>query len=412
MCRDKTLRYHSLEKEHPVLNEANKNEVRKHYTEVVLIPVLVFFGISSFLCILLSAISSNLYYAILCGVIVGLMFISIAQVAVALFMGRFHVEEFSLRDHFTFEDMLLGIDIRNEAGTRSSLQIVKFNSRMFLLFILYVVLVFGVTVGLAVDKYGPPTGQSSCTRDFNSDGTNPYNPAGYFSADLTYANNVILKMCPMDQTYANPVLNDRIIGYLSPPLDPLIVGACDTALPAERSLPQVVNGYVDTDQCEGSYPSPVLGVAPPITETTYGSSYELCHGNMALPMCMNPNTGAAFLPSRTSGTSECGGTFRLGMPRKICPRCLGAYRSWSGDLTGPALYTHCDSYNPSLGYSPFCLVFCPRVGIMEYARYDDVSITGSVVVSSIHVLTWLCYFIGAMIVQTASAANSIRIKFT
>jgi hypothetical protein len=408
MCRDKTLRYHSLEKEHPLLDETDKEKVRKHYIEVVLIPSSVFFFLSCFLCILLCAISNNLYYVILCSVIMVLYFVSMVQVTMALFMGKFHIEEFSLRDHFSCEDLVLGIDIRNDEGTRSSLQIVKFNSRMCLLFCLYVILVFGVSLGLVVDKYGPPSGQSSCTSDFNSDGTNAYNPVGYFTSEMEYSDNIVLKFCPMDQTYANPTLNDRIIGYLVSPLDPLRTGACDTALPAARSLPQAVNGYVDTDRCEGSYPSPVLGVGTPITETTYGSSYLLCSGNMALPMCINPNTGNAFLPV---GSQTCDDSFRLGMPKKICPRCLPGYRSWTGDHSGPDLYSHCGIYNPSLGYSPFCLAFCPRMGLMEYARYDDVAIIGAVVISSIHVFIWMCYYIASMILQVSSAANAVKVNF-
>jgi len=412
MCRHSKLHYHSFAKQHPLLTDENREEVRRHFFEIIVIPGYSFAVVTAVLSVILCIVTNNLYYVILCSIIYVIMFLSVVRVTWSLYVGEFHLEEFQLADHLNCQDILLGVDIRDVAGTKSSLQVIKFQSRQFILFVLYTILVFGVSLGHVVDKFSPPAGSSSCTRTWNGKTTNPYNPAGFFSDNtIQYSDNVILKMFPMDQTYANPVLNDFIIGYSTSPLDDDVSNACSTVLPPDRTLPRTVNGFVDTDRCEGSYPSPVLGIATNMTPTTYGAEYLLCGGNTGSAMCINPSTGQAFLPSTVPGTSQCQGVFRIGRPRKICVSCLQAYRADTGDEFGPDGYSHCNPYDPSIGYSLICLVLSPRMGLMRYARYDDASLIGALVITSIQLLAWIVYFIVNITYQVLSEAHNIKVKF-
>lgn len=412
MCRYKRLAYTDFNEitEKRGIPPHLKEELRKHFTEIVMLPGFGFFALSAMLSIILCGVTRSGYYILMCSILFTLMFLSLLQVGYALHFGQFKVEEFVLTDHLYITDFLLGIDFRNNPEYTSSLQVIKFQSRMYILFVFYAFFVFGVSVGIASDKFSPPTGSSSCTRDASAT-SNTYNPNGYFDHNLQFRLGIPLKMFPMDQSWANPVLADLVIGYSTSPLESGVANPCSTVLPQNRDIPRTVNGFVDTDVCEGSYPSPVLGVAPQMTDTTYGAPILLCAGNNGQTMCINPNTGHAFLPPTVSGTEQCGGTYRIGLPYKICPSCLNAWRWWTGDHDGPLGYDHCDEYNGQIMVSPICIMFSPRIGINEHMLYDDASIIVGVVFTSIQLLAWLFYFAINIFLQLTSSAQNLKVKF-
>ncbi len=266
----------------------------------------------------------------------------------------------------------------------SSLPMMRWISIKFLIFI-YLLLIWMKPLNGYIDKVGFPTNASSCTTDFSGESGGIYNPNGAFSFDDPYGDGTVKKkFCPMDQTYAWPNLNTSIQGYEeSPLLSVFYTGLCSAAnkLPVRSSL--IINGFVDTYICEGSYPSPVLGVIPPVTVGSYGLTIEFCPGNTDQPVCIT-SSGFVYFPQTES--EGCPLLQRTGVPRKICPICLSAYRKVSRDYRGPLGYEHCEIYDPN-NPPPINLLctFCPGRGFgwNPNEKYDTDSMLLFLILTSI-----------------------------
>lgn len=250
------------------------------------------------------------------------------------------------------------------------------------------------------DKVGAPTNWSSCTTDLGQTKT-PYNPKGWFGRNRVYTDYYVGKFCVLDQTYGYPSIENYVIGYITSPLSSSGYIQCPRALPPYPKIPprQNVNGYVDTYYCNGSYPSPVLGVIPIIDENTFGKPYTLCPGNEAVTICVSPVTGFAYYPQ---GDDTCPDNKYIGVPKKICPVCLNWWRSLSGDIYGPKGYEHCQPFIPQTWIVDMFCNFCPgRGAIPGYWLNDelfdqDTMLTNLVICSIIEgsfILQWICLFI-------------------
>lgn len=202
----------------------------------------------------------------------------------------------------------------------------------------------------------PPAGRSSCTscagEDVNGElCTGVYNPAGYFSTEADYYRQTAsLVFCSLYQRWAYPALDASIVGYASSPLDPA-VGSAACPYPLATAAPtEHVNGWVDSDICEGSYPSPVWGIDLPISENTRNAEYLLCPGNQAVPVCIS-STGHPILGLLEACPSA---NTREGLPKVICSSCIGYLRDILDQH--PPEYSHCTE--PPQYTNPFCGL-CP-----------------------------------------------------
>ena len=269
----------------------------------------------------------------------------------------------------------------------------KTNYRYFTTFLSIKILLFFYSVCvlmkpifLYTDFVSPPTNSSSCTNEYLYSSPNTYNPQGFFNSRLNYTNSIQLKFCVMDRTWAWPNINTTVRGYTTSPLGMDGTMACNnptTPFPPGPFYSRV-NGYADANVCinkEGhtlSYPSPVLGLKPPITQGTQLALVFLCGGNTNDNVCVSPDGKQAY-PSGTCGTLH-----RIGKPRKICPMCLNSWRRMAGDFTGPPGYEHCAPYDSTIWDNPFC-TFCPGRGYgwLSDEVYTEDQLLTNLVLSSI-----------------------------
>ncbi len=303
------------------------------------------------------------------------------------FHGYWTEKEFELYAHLTFCDLCACCRCSGPA-------MMRFISLKFFIFV-YVAIMWQKPLWGYNDKFASPTNASSCTTDFTGTTTEQvYNPDGIFDINLPYQDPVIKKFCTMDVTYAWPNLNTSIQGYVQSPLSSYYTGLCS----AENKLPIIsntrINGYVDTYICSGSYPSPVLGVVPPVTEGSYAMNIMYCPGNNpGVVVCIDPNGHVYYPKTEEEG---CPGSYRAGVPKKICTACLSWYRYISGDINGPEGYEHCEEYNIN-NPPPLNLVcnLCSGRGFgwNPDERYDNESMVNALVYSTImfgsHILEYV-----------------------
>jgi hypothetical protein len=263
------------------------------------------------------------------------------------------------------------------------------------------------------DKFDPPTNSSSCTTDYVTEGDNPYNPAGFFNKGMPFSLQIQLKFCPMDQTFAYPVLNNVVLGYAAPLLETDVTTLCANPLtPNPVSSTVLVNGYPDTDKCIneehplGAYPSPVLGLTPRVRLATPNPEIVICKGNTAQEVCLSADGSVAY----PLFSAPCPVNHRTGAPRKICPVCLNYWRRIAANPTGPSGYEHCSPYREDESYYPFCY-FCPGrgYGIFAHERYDNQSLTINLALSTTIMGALLLEMIGIFVLVNLWVPD-IRIK--
>ncbi len=223
--------------------------------------------------------------------------------------------------------------------------------------------------GLFSDMFSAPSNMSSCTRDPSAfylpgEVSNYYNPAGFFRYGFPYVSDSMpLKFCPMNQTYAWPTFNATVYGYTHSPIQN--ADNCDLRKPPNPPTdPQHrVNGYPDTTSCEGSYPTPVLGISTPVLTGTQDPFIFVCRGNRGGGVCVNKDNvvnGPGCEP-------------RIGRPLNICSTCVDTWRLKTGIATGPPGYEHCGTHD--LRYiTPYAFcAFCPGRGDGDWLsdeKYD------------------------------------------
>jgi len=328
----------------------------------------------------LSIFSRSYYYWIFYGVIPVLHLYS--TLMVLLKRKQWSTQDIRTILKLNFSDMLSGIT----APSANKRPFTSFMSFKILLFF-YSITVYMKPLNQIIDLTAAPTNTSSCTTEFLTPTGNAYNPAGYFNINLNYTDDITLKFCAMDQTYAYPNLFKTIIGYATSPLAGEGAQACTTALPpfTNQLMINRVNGYADTSFClnktttkSASYPTPVLGINPPIIASTRNPFIVLCKGNTDSNVCVSPNGDTAY----NSGT--CPELYRIGRPKKICPVCLNYWRTMSGDINGPFGYEHCQSYSPTAYSSLFCF-FCPGrgYGFFKDEKYDEATLKFNLIISSL-----------------------------
>lgn len=329
----------------------------------IIIYCQFFFILYVLLYVILSMNSKSYYYWIFYGPIPLLHLY-------ATFLVLFRKNTWSTQDtrrllKFNFSDMCTGF-------TSS-----KTNFRPFTTFVSFIIIlwfyswaVYMKPLNQYIDLTAPPTNTSSCTKEYLVNTGNAYNPNGFFDYYQNYSDNIMLKFCAMDQTYAYPNLYTSIVGYVQSPLSEVGVEACKNPKPpfTNPAIINRVNGYADTSIClnkttgnSASYNSPVLGLLPPISTGSINPNMVLCKGNTDSNVCISPDGKTAY----NSGT--CPTLYRIGKPKKICPVCLNYWRSISGDINGPPGYSHCTPYSPEAYSTIFCF-FCPGRG---YGFFKD-----------------------------------------
>jgi len=307
--------------------------------------------------------------------------------------GEMHLQETYLVLHISCEDIFYCWAWKSER----KLSIITFLSAHFWIFV-YTCIVALRPQLLYADLTGPPVGMSSCSNDpiqiELAPYYMPYNPAGFFDTGEAYANDLTMVYCTMNQSWAGPVKDDWIYGF---PIPVLGIANSYECPPPNQPFPDIpvrnnVNGNVDTTSCSNSsfqvYPSPVLGVQPPIIPGTnpYNLPFTLCPGNTAISVCV--------------GGVDCANNYRQGAPKVICSQCLPYYRQQSGDITGPAGYSQCDTYSPTQIPPWFC-GFCPGrgFGLFPNENYDQPTMLNNLIIASIiegsYILMWftlMCCF--------------------
>lgn len=372
--KPKTIYY--LLESHP--DEDVKEYIYWKTTEIILCSQ-IFFIAYLFLYLFISIEEQSLYYWIFYGPIPVIHMYSSLMVL-------FRKDSWSTQDirtvlMFNFSDMLSGLTYQ-KVNYRAFTTWISCRALLFL----YSLLVWQEPLNTYIDKVSPPTNTSSCTTEYLRNTGNSYNPYGFFNYNLNYTDQIQLKFCPMDQTYAYPNQYSYIIGYELSPLGIEGAGACQNPLtPTPDTLyNSLVNGYADTYICKNyltgkslSYLSPVLGIDPPITAGSRRSPIKLCKGNLALNICISKDGTQSY-------EGICPDSFTIGKPKKICPTCLNYFRSISGDITGPAGYEHCSAYDKDAFNNPFC-AFCAGRGYgwLHSAKYGESDLLLSLICTSI-----------------------------
>lgn len=344
-----------------------RNEELKMYIKWKIAEIIImcqfFFAIYVVIYVYLSFYSGSVYYWAFYSVIPIIHLISTFMFLIK--KPAWSVEDTRTLLYFNCSDMLSALTSR------------KTNFRHFTTFMsvkillwFYAICIWMKPLNQYLDLVTPPSNSSSCTSVYSYTSVNAYNPEGYFNLRLNYSNSLQLKYCPMDQTWAWPNFNTTIQGYTTSPLSSSGVDACSGPKQPFGPGPLFnrVNGFIDANICLNpftgktkSYPSPVLGIRPPITQATQLSPVMLCNGNTNDNVCIDADGSQAYI------TGSCGVLHRIGKPRKICPYCLNYWRTMSGDFTGPPGYEHCSAYDGTSWNNPFC-AFCPGRGYGWLAR--------------------------------------------